>query len=121
MLSVLKSALLLLTLAVSCGQSTAIDYLETPELVWSARVDGVLNGNGVFTSPDDSITVVTQSSGTIDAFDTFSGKSLWSFTPPKNGDLQFSCLGGATFSKKDSIDYVAYSVVDDPNGVTSFT
>jgi hypothetical protein len=53
MLSVLKSALLFIAFAVSCGQTAAIDYLETPELVWSARVDGVLNGNGVFTSPDD--------------------------------------------------------------------
>ncbi|CAB9525684.1 expressed unknown protein [Seminavis robusta] len=111
-----KSIMLLLTAALSHGQSTDLSYLQSPKLMWETQVDGILDGNGVSTSPDDAITVVTQTSGKITAFDTHTGAKLWTYAPPRNGDYPLSCQGGGTFSTKGFEDFIVYSVVDNPNG-----
>lgn len=122
-------ALLLLTLLAgqrhsSCGVVAAvedIEYLQEPELLWQTQTDVILDGNGVFTSPNDKVTVITQANGNLNAYDTLTGASLWTFTPPNNNGLATSCQGGAIFSTDGSEDFVVYSVVDDPNGITPFT
>lgn len=118
------AALFLLSLAIGQQQSghggvaSALDYLAEPQLVWEAQTDALAEGNGVFTSLDDSISVVTQGNGNLDAFDPFTGTPLWTFTPPRGDDNKpTGCLGGAVFST----DGITYSVIDDPNGVTPFT
>lgn len=102
-------------------QTGGLKYLEQPEVAWQAQADIILKGNGVFTSPDDKISVVTQSFGKITAFDTKNGTMLWSFTPPVNSGRPTSCQGGATFSMNGPSDYIVYSVVDEPNGIRPVT
>jgi outer membrane protein assembly factor BamB len=115
--------LLLLSVALnglpSKGQE--IEYLKEPELVKQTQIGVVLDGNGVFTSPNDKVAVVTQANGNINAFNPFSGEQLWSFRPPVNNGLPTSCQGGATFSTEGPFEYVVYSVIDDPNGITPLT
>ena len=117
------AALFLLSLAIGQQQSghgvaSALDYLAEPKLAWEAQMDAIAEGNGVFTSPDDSISVVTQANGNLDAFDPFTGETLWTFTPPLGEDNKpIGCQGGAVFSAGG----ITYSVIDDPNGVTPFT
>lgn len=96
-------------------------YLDQPELVWQAQTHSILNGNGIFISPDDSLTVVTQKNGVITAFDTLTGDNLWSFSPPSNSGMPISCQGGAVFSTEGTSSYIVYSVVDNRNGLTPFT
>lgn len=121
-------ALFLLSLAIGQQQfphgnalAQDIEYLATPELVWETQTSIILDGNGVFTSPNDRLSVVTQANGNLAAFNTFTGESLWTFTPPSNNGLPTSCQGGATFSGDGYNDYLIYSVVDDPNGLVPFT
>lgn len=115
------SLLFLFSLAIGHGLVAAIDHFDEPNLAWQKRTDNILDGNGVFISPDDSITVVSQANGNLNAFDTFTGDELWEFVPPTNDDLPVACQGGVTFSVDGPFGYLVYSIVDDPNGVTSFT
>ena len=123
------AALFLLSLAVGQQQSPlghvaaadTIEYFAQPKLVWQAQTDVIMDGNGVFTSPDDKISVVTQANGNMNAFDPFTGEVLWTFTPPSNGNLPLGCQSGAAFSTDGFSESVTYSVIDDPNGITSFT
>ena len=116
-----STLLTLLCMAIANGIAVAIDHLDSPELVWQTQADVILDGNGVFISPDDSITVVAQANGNLNAYDTFSGQDLWMFVPPGNNDLPIACQGGVTFSATGGQDYLIYSIVDDPNGIISFT
>jgi outer membrane protein assembly factor BamB len=117
----ISQLLLLLSLVFGHGVVSAIDHLDAPNLVWQTQTDVILDGNGVFISPDDSIAVVAQANGNLDAYDTFTGQKLWKFVPPSNNNLPLACQGGVTFSSDGPTDYLIYSVVDDPNGVTSYT
>jgi outer membrane protein assembly factor BamB len=124
----LASGLALLSLATTCSLCSGsrllkngLEYLEQPELVWEAQTTVILDGNGIFTSPDDAISLVTQANGDIMAFDTFTGIELWSFTPPSNSGKSTNCQGGATFSTEGNSNFIVYSVIDDANGVTPFT
>ena len=116
-----SSPLFLLITALFSGLVGAIDHLDEPALVWQTQTGVILDGNGVFVSPDDSIAVVAQANGNLNAYDTFSGEELWKFVPPNNGDLAIACRGGVTFSTDGPRDYLVYSIVDDPNGVITFT
>lgn len=124
----IKASTLLFLLSLAIGQHRchlglvkATEYLDEPLLVWQAQTDVILDGNGVFTSPDDYLTIVTQANGNLNAFETKTGHLLWMFVPPSNNDLPITCKGGVTFSSEGQNDYLVYSVSDDPNGVTSFT
>lgn len=119
----MKTSALLLLLSLVSGHAlvSAIDHYDAPNLVWQTQTDVILDGNGVFISPDDSIAVVTQANGNLNAYDPFTGEELWKFVPPANDDKAVACNGGVTFSNDGYNDYLIYSVVDDPNGITSFT
>ena len=116
-----STQLFLLCATLFSGLAAAIDHFDAPELAWQTQTDVILDGNGVFISPDDSITVVTQANGNLNAYDTFTGDLLWNFLPPNHDDLPIACQGGVTFSTDGPRDYLIYSVVDDPNGIVSFT
>jgi len=126
--TMMKASTLLFLLSLAIGQQQspsslvkAIEYLEEPVLVWQTQTDVILDGNGVYTSPDDYITVVSQANGNLNAYDTKTGQPLWQFVPPSNKDLPITCQGGVTFSIAGQDDYLIYSVTDDPNGIVSFT
>lgn len=98
-----------------------LQYFDVPELLWQRQTGVILNGNGVFTSPDDTVSVVTQANGRLSAFDTFTGNELWSFTPPSNNGLPTNCQGGVAFSTDGSTEYLVYSVIDNADGIIPYT
>ena len=120
------AALFLLSLALVQQQSPhdavdAFEYFPEPKLVWQAQTDVIRDGNGIYTSPDDTVSIVTQANGNLDAFHPFTGEALWSFVPPSNDNKPIGCQSGVTFSTDGATHFLTYAVVDDPNGVSPFT
>jgi len=120
------ASLSFLTLALVVHSSSTVgastlEYLAEPKLIWEAQTGVIMDSNGVFINPSDTVTVVTEASGNLHAFDPFSGDELWTFTPPSNDNLPVGCRGGATFSTTGTKEYITYSVIDDPNGLDPFT
>lgn len=96
-------------------QAQDFNYLD-PTLLWQGRTTedtsaGVLEGNGVYLSPDNRMIVSTSSDGTLRAFEPTTGEIIWSYVPDNLG-FAIRCWSGVTFSYRGSSPYMVYAVAD---------
>ena len=96
-------------------QAQDFNYLD-PTVVWQARTTddtsaGVLQGNGIYLSPDNKMIVSTSSDGSLRAFDPASGAILWTYVPDNLG-FAIRCFSGVTFSYKGARPYMVYAIAD---------
>lgn len=98
----------LLVLAVVGSVHAQINYVPVPQSAWTAIVTPVLEGNGVYISPDGALAVVVSRDTTVTAFNSIDGTKIWQ---SRGGSVDSATYGGASFCY-GATPYVLISVVE---------
>jgi hypothetical protein len=98
----------LLALAIVGNVHAQITYVPTPQSAWTANVSPVLEGNGVYISPDGVLAVVVSRDTTVTAFNSIDGTTIWQ---TKGGNIDAATFGGASFCY-GATPYILISVVE---------
>ena len=107
------------SLAGFSGAWGQITYRNEPEVQWSAKIQAVREGNGVFLSPDETMIMASSNLGHVSAFGASDGSEVFRYKyTPNTTDVEFtSCASGIAFGD----DYMVFTVLinkNSPNPVT---
>jgi hypothetical protein len=106
-------------LAGLSGVGGQISYHSEPVVQWSAKIQAVREGNGVFLSPSERMVVASSNLGYVAAFEASDGSEVFRYKyTPNTTDIEFiSCASGVAFAE----DYMVFTVLvnkNSPNPVT---
>ena len=101
----------LLAFAVVGIVHAQITYVPVPQSAWTGIVSPVLEGNGVYISPDGALAVVVSRDASVTAFNSLTGDIVWQTLAQSAGSLSF---GGAEFCY-GTTKFVLISAVDTTN------
>jgi hypothetical protein len=113
MLSWGKAAVLLASVVVAANaqQQSTLAYPINPTVKWIDTTAGIFNNNGVYIAPDDSIVVSISEDCIVAGNNAGDGERLWTYTPDGAG---IRCFGGVTFNFNSNVEYLVFSVTDEP-------
>lgn len=111
----LQSSLLLLAalLGAAAGER---QYLNPPEVAWTATGSEAKPGNGLFVSPDGDLLVGSFLDGSLIMYNPETGEKLGSYTPDVTSGATIRGFGGVTFAYTGSTKYLLYAVTENPFG-----
>ena len=112
----LLSTFLLASISFSGAQ---LSHRSNPEIQWDAKIKSVLQGNGVFLSPDEKFLVASTSLGYISAFGSRDGSEVFQYVyEPNSTDIEFITSGsGIAFST----DYMVFALFINENSDAPLT
>jgi hypothetical protein len=121
----LKRTVLLVALGISqAGAQDAVNPLrDSPLLIWTKDIgNGVLQGNGVFLTPNGNHLIATSEFGAVTCLDALTAETVWEYVPSSVEGSIVRSRSGVAFTTENALEpYMVYSVDDNENSINSRT